>query len=182
MLMIVSPQTRDQCRACACRCFPPFPKYLKSCGGLQGQRIPVRLADLLAGVYTSTLDEATEHAVRELLAVSKALSDESRLRALVAVKDGELCLCQIIQVLGLAPATVSKHMDILERAGLVQRRRQGKWRYYRLNDGGSPHAAMTALRWVFDLLGKDPQLSEDARKIRKVRRQDLVEVSACYRS
>ena len=66
--------------------------------------------------------------MREILSITKALSDESRLRALIAVKDGELCLCQIIQVLGLAPATVSKHMDTLERAGLVERRRQGRWR------------------------------------------------------
>jgi len=59
--------------------------------------------------------------MREILAIAKALSDESRLRALVAVKDGELCLCQIIQVLDLAPATVSKHMNLLQQAGLVER-------------------------------------------------------------
>jgi DNA-binding transcriptional ArsR family regulator len=48
------------------------------------------------------------------------------------VKDGELCLCQIVQVLGLSPATVSKHMRTLEEAGLVERTREGKWRYYGL--------------------------------------------------
>jgi DNA-binding transcriptional ArsR family regulator len=121
--------------------------------------------------------------MRELLAITKALSDESRLRALVAIKDGELCLCQIIQVLGLSPATVSKHMDLLERAGLVQRRRQGKWRYYRLSDGSAQGPPRTALKWVFEQLPKDPRLIEDARKAQKVRRQDLDEVSACcYRS
>lgn len=121
--------------------------------------------------------------MRELLAITKALSDESRLRALVSIRDGELCLCQIIQVLGLSPATVSKHMDVLERAGLVRRRRQGKWRYYSLNDGPTPGPPRSALRWVFEQLPKDPQLVEDARKTQKVRRQDLEEVSACcYRS
>jgi hypothetical protein len=64
----------------------------------------------------------------------------------------------------------------------VQRRRQGKWRYYRLADGSSKEAAGGALKWVLEQLRKDPQLTEDARKIRKVRRQDLEEVSACYRS
>ena|SRR5678815_5790589 len=117
--------------------------------------------------------------MRELLAITKALSDESRLRALVSIRDGELCLCQIIQVLGLSPATVSKHMDLLERAGLVRRRRQGKWRYYSLNDGPTPGPTRSALKWVFEQLPKDPQLVEDARKIQKVRRQDLEEVSAC---
>lgn len=119
--------------------------------------------------------------MREVLATIKALSDESRLRALIAVKDGELCVCQIIQVLGLAPATVSKHMDTLERAGLVQRRRQGKWRYYRLADGASKRAAKGALAWVLKELRDDPQLREDARRIRTVRRKNLEELSACYR-
>jgi arsenate reductase len=83
--------------------------------------------------------------MREILSIAKALGDESRLRALLAVKDGELCLCQIIQVLDLSPATVSKHMDVLERAGLVQRRRQGKWRYYRLGAAATPPAARGVL-------------------------------------
>jgi len=120
--------------------------------------------------------------MRELLSIAKALSDESRLRALLAVKDGELCLCQIIQVLGLSPATVSKHMQILERAGLVERTRRGKWRFYQLPDASQSRAVKRALDWVLDELRSDPQVSDDARKIRKVRRQDLEELSACYRS
>ena len=120
--------------------------------------------------------------MRELLTITKALSDESRLRCLVSIRDGELCLCQIIQVLGLSPATVSKHMDVLERASLVRRRREGKWRYYTLNDAAAG-PARSALKWVFEQLPKDPQLVEDARKTQKVRRQDLEEISACcYRS
>ena len=119
--------------------------------------------------------------LRQTLSVTKALSDENRLRALVAVKDGELCLCQIIPVLGLSPATVSKHMDTLERAGLVARRRQGKWRYYRLADDAAQPAAR-ALTWILEELRGDRRIESDARKIRRVRRRDLVELSACYRS
>jgi ArsR family transcriptional regulator, arsenate/arsenite/antimonite-responsive transcriptional repressor len=79
--------------------------------------------------------------MRDVLSIAKALADESRLRALIAVKDGELCLCQIIQVLGLSPATVSKHMTILEQAGLVTRTRKGKWRFYGLADDSKSRAA-----------------------------------------
>lgn len=120
--------------------------------------------------------------MRDVLAITKALSDESRLRALSAVKDAELCVCQIIQILELSPATVSKHMDILERAGLVVRRREGKWRYYRLAEPPRGHVAARALAWVLNELRDDPRLKEDARRSRSVQRQDLVEVSACYRS
>jgi len=45
---------------------------------------------------------------------------------------GELCACQIIEMLGLAPSTVSKHMSILRQAGLVETRKEGRWIYYRL--------------------------------------------------
>jgi DNA-binding transcriptional ArsR family regulator len=119
--------------------------------------------------------------VREVLAITKALSDESRLRALLAVKDGELCVCQIIQVLGLAPATVSRHMELLERAGLVRRRRQGRWRYYRLAGGSTSRPAARALSWVLRELRGDSQVEADARRTRSVRRRDLAELSACYR-
>jgi len=119
--------------------------------------------------------------MRQVLAITKALSDESRLRALVAVKDGELCLCQLIQVLGLSPATVSKHMDILERAGLVERRRDGRWRFYRLARAGATPAAR-ALEWILEALRGDPRITEDARIVRQVRRRDLEELSACYRN
>ena len=120
--------------------------------------------------------------MREVLSIARALGDESRLRALVAVKDGELCLCQIIQVLGLSPATVSKHMNTLELARLVERTRRGKWRFYKLADGSGSRAVKQALAWVLDEIRRDPKLSEDARKIKKVRRQNLDESSACYRS
>ena len=120
--------------------------------------------------------------MREILSIAKALSDESRVRALIAVKDGELCLCQIIQVLALSPATVSRHMQILEHAGLVERTRRGKWRFYRLPEGSQTRAVKRALAWVLAELRSDPRLTDDARKIRKVRRQDLEELSACYRS
>ena len=119
--------------------------------------------------------------MRGILSIAKALGDESRLRALIAVKDGELCVCQIIEVLGLSPATVSKHMNILEQAGLVERTRRGKWRFYRLADDSQSRAVKRALAWVLDELRNDPRATEDARKIRKVRRQDLEELSACYR-
>ena len=89
---------------------------------------------------------------------------------------------QIIQVLGLSPATVSKHMNILEQAGLVTRTRQGKWRFYKLADESQSRAVKRALEWVLAELRNDPRVTEDARNIRKVRRQDLEELSACYRS
>jgi ArsR family transcriptional regulator len=120
--------------------------------------------------------------VHEILLITKALSDETRVRALLSVKDGELCLCQIIEVLGLAPSTVSKHMNVLQQARLVQRRKRGKWHFYRLADGQSNPAAKRALAWVVSELRDNPTIALDAKKIRRVRKQDLGKLSACYRT
>jgi len=120
--------------------------------------------------------------MQEFLSITKALSDESRVRALLSVKDGELCLCQIIETLGLSPATVSKHMNILHQVGLVHRRKDGKWHFYRLAGEDDGPVARRALDWALNELEKDPTLREDARRVRQVRRQDLEELCECYRS
>ena len=119
--------------------------------------------------------------MREFLSIAKALSDETRVRALLAVKDGDLCLCQIIEVLGLSPSTVSKHMNVLQQAGLVRRRKQGKWHFYRLANVDTSRAAQRALRWALEELADDPTIRQDAKSVSRVRREDLEELSACYR-
>jgi DNA-binding transcriptional ArsR family regulator len=120
--------------------------------------------------------------LHEILSITKALSDETRVRALLSIKEGELCVCQIIEVLGLAPSTVSKHMIVLQQARLVQRRKKGKWHFYRLPEGRDGTAAKRALAWIVKALGNDPRIKEDARKVRAVRKEDLEKLSACYRA
>lgn len=120
--------------------------------------------------------------MREFLTLAKALGDESRVRALLCVKDAELCLCQLIDVLSLSPATVSKHMNLLHQAGLVERRKEGKWHYYRMAEGRTSPSVRRALDWVVAELDRNPSVREDVRRAREVRRKDLEELSACYRS
>ena len=120
--------------------------------------------------------------MHEILSITKAMSDETRVRALLSLKDGELCLCQIIEVLGLAPSTVSKHMNVLQQARLVERRKQGKWCFYRLADSKEGPAAKRALAWIIAELRDSPTITRDVEKIRKVRKQDLEKLSACYRA
>jgi DNA-binding transcriptional ArsR family regulator len=54
--------------------------------------------------------------MRDILSITKALSDENRVRILIALSHGELCVCQVIELMKLAPSTVSKHMSILKQA------------------------------------------------------------------
>ncbi len=117
-----------------------------------------------------------------LLVLTKALADETRLRALACLGEGELCLCQLIEVLGLAPSTVSKHMSILQHAGLVERRKEGRWHFYRLAGPGASPRALELLSWVLETRRDDPAAARDAERVAAVRERDLDEVSACYRS
>lgn len=64
-------------------------------------------------------------AMRDLMSVTKALADQTRVRMLLALRQGELCVCQITELFGLAPSTISKHLSLLYQAGfgrLAQRR------------------------------------------------------------
>lgn len=64
----------------------------------------------------------------------KALSDETRLRIILLLQaEGELCVCDLMAVLGLPQSTVSRHLAYLKRSCLVDTRRQGVWMYYQLS-------------------------------------------------
>ncbi|MGB9623274.1 MAG: ArsR/SmtB family transcription factor [Phycisphaerae bacterium] len=120
--------------------------------------------------------------MREFLAITKALSDKTRVRALLALRYGELCLCQIIELLGLAPATVSKHVDALVRAGLVERRKEGRWCFFRLAGRGAPAHVQQILKWVSEFLETDAVMRNDARRLVHLRKMDLKDLSTCYKS
>jgi ArsR family transcriptional regulator len=106
--------------------------------------------------------------VLEFMTVIKALADENRVRALLALRSHQLCVCQITEFLGLAPSTVSKHMSILKQARLVDSRKNGRWIYYRLADNDVPSDATEALAWVTKALSDDSQTREDDMRLKQI--------------
>jgi DNA-binding transcriptional ArsR family regulator len=106
--------------------------------------------------------------MRELLAVMKALADPSRLRIVAALDGRELCLCQLVELVGLATSTVSRHMSILERARLVDARKDGRWTYFRLaGEQGLPEASEAAAL-VFRTLAQDAQIRADNARLKQI--------------
>ena len=103
-----------------------------------------------------------DESMRLTLGMTKALSDIQRLRILMMLRPGELCVCQIIAVLGLAPSTVSKHLSILANARLVDSRKDGRWAYYRLASLADTHAP---LDWLATSLRQDGQIRVDQEKL-----------------
>ncbi len=98
--------------------------------------------------------------------IFKALSDETRLRIMGLLLEGELCVCDLMAILELPQSTVSRHLAYLRNAGLVSDRRQGVWMNYRLAAGGSGLRAET-----IELLRKNlaalPQARTDGQRLRR---------------
>lgn len=114
--------------------------------------------------------------MRDLMAVTKALADESRVRILLALEPGELCVCQIVELLQLASSTVSKHMSILKQARLVESRKEGRWMFYRLTGNAGPAEAAEMSTLIFRLTAADPRRREDARRLKQILKLDRDEL------
>jgi len=110
--------------------------------------------------------------VFEFLNITKALAEENRLRILMALDVEELCVCQIVELLELAPSTVSKHMSVLRQARLVDSRKDGRWTYYRLADGGAPAEVHGAIVWVNISLASNDRIRADATRLEEILKID----------
>ncbi len=106
-----------------------------------------------------------------LAEIAAALADASRLRAVVYLAEGELCACQLAAALGLAQSTVSRHMAVLERAGLVASRKEGRWVYFRRPGRDATAAVRGALRWLDTHAGEADVPAADRKLIGDVRRR-----------
>jgi len=114
--------------------------------------------------------------MKSFLNLTKALGDENRLRMLMALRHGEVCVCQIAEWTDLALSTVSKHLSILYQAGLVHARKDGRWMYYSLPDKTAPAAVQEAVAWVTRSLEREARILEDTARLKKVLAMDITEL------
>lgn len=110
--------------------------------------------------------------------VFKAAAEATRARILKMLEPGELCVCQVMAVLGLSSSTVSKHLSILKMAGLVKDRRDGRWVYYSLETRERNPYAPLVLALLRQCLQDDPAVAEDAEKLRLMAEKTLEEICA----
>jgi ArsR family transcriptional regulator len=103
----------------------------------------------LTSLFELTPDDGEIETTR---AVFKALSNEHRIRVLEALREGELCACELQAILDAPQSTVGSHLRELKDAGLVKTRRQGKWTYYRIGD-----TAVLQLLDIADALGRETE-------------------------
>ena len=114
--------------------------------------------------------------MREFMNITKALADENRVRMLLSLQKGELCVCQITELFGLVPSTISKHLSVLFQARLVESRKDGRWIFYQLPGKNAPVVVREALNWIEKAHANDPQVLEDNKKLKKVLKQDPAEL------
>lgn len=109
-----------------------------------------------------------------MLEIFKALSDKNRMRIVAALsRYDELCACQITELLQVTGATASRHLSVLQHAGLVASRKDGRWMYYRLVP---PSGTEPVFQWMDTAFTDSEQLKADGDaldKIVAIAREDL---------
>lgn len=104
-----------------------------------------------------------------LMNITRALSDENRVRILMALRNREFCVCQITAFLDLSPSTTSKHLSVLKQARLVEGKKEGKWVYYRLADlPESFPMAKEAIAWLTHSIADSTAVRKDDDRIRQI--------------
>lgn len=102
-----------------------------------------------------------------MLTVLKAAGEETRLRILALLTEGELNVSDLTDILAQSQPRISRHLKLLTEAGLIERQREGAWAFFRLADHS---AGALAARDLIDRLDRgDPQLQADRERLRAVR-------------
>lgn len=116
--------------------------------------------------------------LEDYIEVMKAAGDRTRVRILKMLQGGELCVCQVMAVLGMSSSTVSKHLSILKMAGLVRDRRDGRWVYYCLETRRRNAYALTVSQHLNGWLENDPEILADRKKLSVVSAMPVEEICA----
>lgn len=136
------------------------------------RRVKISL-DKPSGDHYIPLQQYQGDAMKEFIKVMRALSDPNRVKILKLLQQREMCVCEIQAALGIAQPTVSKHMKILEDAGLVSREKDGLWVNYSLTAGGRSRYAASLLGNLRHWLDDDVEIRHLSEKSKGLRREDL---------
>ena len=101
----------------------------------------------------------------ELVAIAKALADPTRIRIIAALRNGELCVCELVDALEISQSSLSSHLQICRQAGVLATRKDSRWIYYSLS---TRYVAL--IERIFSELqtvDSDEQVRQDARRLKK---------------
>ncbi len=120
------------------------------------------------------LNIRVELSVESLLSIFKALADKNRLRIIASLqRQDELCACQIIEMLGVAGATASKHLAVLQDSGMISSRKEGRWNYFRLSNNLPQEFPE---EWLKKTLNSLPEIVKDERHLEIILQESPVDI------
>src|SRR4030042_5612776 len=111
--------------------------------------------------------------MEDFIKVMKALSDSTRVKIIKMLQHKLMCVCELQEALQISQSSVSKHLKMLEEAGLVNYNKDGLWVNYYLSDGGkSPYASslMGNLRYWLD---DEPDVKKLIKRLPRIRKEDI---------
>lgn len=109
-----------------------------------------------------------------ILSIMKGLADRNRLRIIMALHSAdELCACQITELLQVSGATVSKHLSVLQQAGLITSRKAGKFIYYRMTEAT---LKLPVMQWLNETLSDSLNIEKDSLALTEILRCDPEEI------
>ena len=112
--------------------------------------------------------------MKNFIKVMKALSDPSRVKIIKMLQQREnMCVCEIRAMLNLAQPTVSKHLKILEEAGLIISEKEKLWVNYRLHPAGGSLYSATMLAQLENWLNETPEITEIHLVLPTIDRNDI---------
>lgn len=116
--------------------------------------------------------------MKDFVRVMKALSDPNRVKVVKMLQQKPMCVCEMQAALGIAQPTVSKHLKVLEDAGLVESSKDGLWVNYSLSGGGGSPYAATLLGNLRHWLGDDPEIRKLLEVLPSIQREIIVRKKA----
>lgn len=119
--------------------------------------------------------------MNQLTTITHALSDPTRLRLLAAVLNQERCVCQLVELIDLSNASISKHLATLRNAGLLESRKEGRWVHYKSPDAPTPIIA-DALSFVQTHALNDLQIKADQTKLIEIDAIDPCDLARMQRT
>ena len=111
--------------------------------------------------------------MKDFIKVMKALSDPNRIKIVKMLQHRSMCVCEIQEALQISQSSVSKHLKILEDAGLVDFEKDGLWVNYYLTDGRKSPFASSLRGNLQHWLEDEPEITELIKRLPYIRREEI---------
>jgi ArsR family transcriptional regulator len=111
--------------------------------------------------------------MKTFLKVMKAVSEPNRVKIIKMLQQKSMCVCEMQAALKISQPAVSKHLKLLEEAGLVDFKKDGLWVNYQLTDGSSSPYAASLLGSLMHWLKDDTEITALMKQLPSIRREDI---------